>query len=186
MTISILTQQAAGNLIWKISQCISNFNWNLCNLRNLWIKKLPYKKPDYKKISIFSPLGMLRAHSKITLHFIRRCLPPGCVAKTRNMPDIPALSRLAGRVPQRLKLRTYFRVNPEALNRGHPRHSRGDLCKTPLFAQFLCQTQILILKILNVFLLALWNAEPIPPGWLKFSPVLNSNKNEHFSKVSLD
>ena len=27
-----------------------------------------------------------------------------------------------------------------------------DLCKTPLFAQFLRQTQILILKILNVFL----------------------------------
>ncbi len=27
-----------------------------------------------------------------------------------------------------------------------------DLCKTPSFAQFLCQAQILILKILNVFL----------------------------------
>ena len=36
----------------------------------------------------------------------------------------------------------------------------------------LCQTQILILKILNVFL------------WLKFSPSLNLNKIEHFSKVS--
>jgi hypothetical protein len=48
-----------------------------------------------------------------------------------------------------------------------------DLCKTPLFAQFLRQPQILILKILNVFL------------WLKFSPSLNLNKNEHFSKVSL-
>jgi hypothetical protein len=32
--------------------------------------------------------------------------------------------------------------------------------------------QILILKILNIFL------------WLKFSPSLNLNKNEHFSKVS--
>jgi outer membrane lipoprotein-sorting protein len=48
-----------------------------------------------------------------------------------------------------------------------------ELCKTPLFAQFLCQVQILILKILNVFL------------WLKFSPSLNLNKNEHFSKVSM-
>jgi len=34
------------------------------------------------------------------------------------------------------------------------------------------QAQILILEILNVFL------------WLKFSPSLNLNKNEHFSKVS--
>ena len=47
-----------------------------------------------------------------------------------------------------------------------------DLCKTPPFAQFLCQAQILILKILNVFL------------WLKFSPSLNLNKIENFSKVS--
>ncbi len=47
-----------------------------------------------------------------------------------------------------------------------------DLCKTPPFAQFLCQAQILILKILDVFL------------WLKFSPSLNLNKIEHFSKVS--
>jgi hypothetical protein len=36
------------------------------------------------------------------------------------------------------------------------------------------QAQILILEILNVFL------------WLKFSPFLNLNKNEHFSKVSPD
>jgi type III secretion system-like peptide-binding chaperone len=55
----------------------------------------------------------IRARSKITLHFIRRYIPPGCVAKTRNMPDIPAFSRLAGRAPQRLKLRTYFFVNPK-------------------------------------------------------------------------
>jgi len=46
------------------------------------------------------------------------------------------------------------------------------VCKTLLFAQFWCQAQILILKILNVLL------------WLKFSPSLNLNKNEHFSKVS--
>ena len=31
------------------------------------------------------------------------------------------------------------------------RNLSWDLCKTPLFAQFLCQAQILILKILNVF-----------------------------------
>jgi len=41
----------------------------------------------------------------------------------------------------------------------------------PLLAQLLCQAQILILKILYVFL------------WLKFSPSLNVKKNEHFSKV---
>jgi len=48
-----------------------------------------------------------------------------------------------------------------------------DLCKTPPFAQFLRQTQILILEILNVFL------------WLKFSSSLALNKTEHFSKVSV-
>jgi hypothetical protein len=49
----------------------------------------------------------------------------------------------------------------------------------PPFAQFLRQAQILILKILNVFL------------WLKFSPSLNikygfnwAGKIERFSKVS--
>ncbi len=47
-----------------------------------------------------------------------------------------------------------------------------DLCKTPSFAHFLCLAQILILKILNIFL------------WLKFSPSLNLNKIEHFSRVS--
>ena len=49
--------------------------------------------------------------------------------------------------------------------------SRG-LCKTPPFAKFRCQAQISILKILNVFLR------------LKFSPSLNLNKIERFSKVS--
>ena len=33
---------------------------------------------------------LLRAHSKITSHFSRRYIPPDCVVKTRNMPDIPA------------------------------------------------------------------------------------------------
>jgi hypothetical protein len=49
---------------------------------------------------------------------------------------------------------------------------RRDLCKTPPFAQSRRQAQILILKILNVFL------------WLKFSPFLALSKIEHFSKVS--
>jgi hypothetical protein len=52
--------------------------------------------------------------------------------------------------------------------------ANGDLCKKPPFAQSLRQAQILILKILNVFL------------WLKFSPSLALNKIEHFSKVSID
>gem|GEM_PF-559239 len=47
-----------------------------------------------------------------------------------------------------------------------------DLCKTSLFAQFLCQAQILILEIFDIFL------------WLKFSPSLDLNKNKHLSKVS--
>ena len=59
-----------------------------------------------------------------------------------------------------------------------------DLRKTPLFSQFLRQAQILILEILNVFLPALWNAKHIPLGWVRFSPSLNLNKNEYFSKVS--
>jgi len=46
----------------------------------------------------------LRARAKITSHFKRRCIPAGGVAKARNMPDIPALSRLARRAPQHLKL----------------------------------------------------------------------------------
>jgi len=50
--------------------------------------------------------------------------------------------------------------------------SKRDLCKTPLFAQFRRQAQILILKILNVFL------------WLKFSSSLALNKIGHFPKVS--
>ncbi len=41
-----------------------------------------------------------------------------------------------------------------------------NLCKKPNFAQIPRQAQILILKILNVFLPALWNAKHIPLGWL--------------------
>ena len=41
--------------------------------------------------------GGLRARAKITSHFVRRCIPSGCVAKPRHMPDMPAFSRLAGR-----------------------------------------------------------------------------------------
>ena len=51
-----------------------------------------------------------------------------------------------------------------------PQTTLGDLCKTPPFARFLRQAQILILEILNVFLPAPWNAKPIPLGWLKYSP----------------
>jgi hypothetical protein len=55
----------------------------------------------------------------------------------------------------------------------HPREGTGrDLCKTPPFAQFRRQAQILILEIFNIFLR------------LKFSPSLDLNKIWHFSKVS--
>ena len=53
-----------------------------------------------------------------------------------------------------------------------------DLCKTLPFARFLCQAQLLILKILNVFL---WL---IRQSLVADSPSLNLNKIEHFSKVS--
>ncbi len=55
-------------------------------------------------------------------------------------------------------------------------HARAirDLCKTPPFAQFRRQAQILILKILYVFL------------WLKLSPFLALNKIERFAKVSIN
>ena len=50
----------------------------------------------------------LRARSKITLHFKRRCIPPGYVPKAQKYLDIPALSRLASQAPQYLKLLIYF------------------------------------------------------------------------------
>ena len=59
--------------------------------------------------------------------------------------------------------------------------SSWDLCKKSPFDQFLRHTQILILKILNVWM-------PVPmcfsSGWLKSSSSSNLNKIEHFSKVS--
>ena len=48
-----------------------------------------------------------------------------------------------------------------------------DFAKRPLFAQFRRQAQILILKILSLFL------------WLKFSSFLALNKIERFAKVSV-
>jgi hypothetical protein len=45
----------------------------------------------------------LRARAKITSHFKRRRILPGGVAKAPNMLDIPALSRLAKKAPQRFK-----------------------------------------------------------------------------------
>ncbi len=66
---------------------------------------------------------------------------------------------------------------PHSLSRRAPSASSAisprDLCKTSPFAQFRRQSQILSLEILNVFL------------HLKFSPSLNLNKIEHFSKVSI-
>jgi hypothetical protein len=56
---------------------------------------------------------------------------------------------------------------------GQSAKAMRDFCKTPPFAQFRRQAQILILEILNVFL------------WLKLSSSLNLNKIGHFSKVSM-
>ena len=71
------------------------------------------------------------------------------------------------------RLFTFF-TNEFVCRHGKPPFTYGDLCKTSPFAQFLRQTQILILEILNVCL------------WLKSSSSLNLNKIEHFSKVSDD
>jgi hypothetical protein len=60
-----------------------------------------------------------------------------------------------------------------------------DFCKTFPFAQFLRQTRIVILEILNVFLPAPWNAKHLTLGWLKFLSSLNFNKIRYFSKVPL-
>ena len=54
----------------------------------------------------------IRARSKITLHFKRRCIPSGCVPKAQQYLDIPNLSRLASQAPQHLKLLIYFWANP--------------------------------------------------------------------------
>ena len=68
--------------------------------------------------------------------------------------------------------------------------ARRDLCKTPSFAQFLCQAQILHEVKLKLYLqnTKCIRASPVGPedrtGWLKFSSFLNLNKIEHFSKAS--
>ncbi len=53
---------------------------------------------------------------KITSHFGRPCIPSGGVAKTRNIKNIPAFSRLAGRTPARPILRSYYCANPKEKN----------------------------------------------------------------------
>jgi hypothetical protein len=44
---------------------------------------------------------------------MRRCIPPGGVAKAQKYLDIPALWRLARQAPQRLKMQIYFCANPK-------------------------------------------------------------------------
>jgi len=39
----------------------------------------------FDRVDSSRPEAALRAHSKITSHFDCRCLPPGCVAKTRDI-----------------------------------------------------------------------------------------------------
>ena len=58
-------------------------------------------------------LPLIRARTKITSHFKRRCILPGYVTKMQQYLDIPALLRLAIQAPQHLKLRTYFCANPK-------------------------------------------------------------------------
>ena len=45
-----------------------------------FIKRIKISRKEAKESRYW-----LRAHSKITSHFIRRSIPPGCVAKTRNI-----------------------------------------------------------------------------------------------------
>ncbi len=53
---------------------------------------------------------------------MRPCIPLGGVAKARNIPDIPALSRLANRVPEHLKSVNLFLLEPLT---GRNERSRG-------------------------------------------------------------
>ena len=65
----------------------------------------------YGPLRAFWPLKLIlqyRARAKITSHFKRRCIPPGGVAKVRNMSDIPALSRLTRQAPQHFKFVNLF------------------------------------------------------------------------------
>jgi len=69
----------------------------------------------YGPLRAFWPLKLIhqfRARAKITSHFKRRCILPGGVAKARNMPDIPALSRLARQAPQHFKFVNLFLRDP--------------------------------------------------------------------------
>jgi len=71
-------------------------------------------RADGKAESFFTiaVTGAKHLETKITSHFKRRCIPPGCVAKARNMPDIPALSCLAIRALQHLKSANLFLREP--------------------------------------------------------------------------
>jgi len=51
----------------------------------------------------------IRAHSKITSHYIRRYVTLGSVTKTQNTLDIPARSRFASRTPQHLNCKLLWR-----------------------------------------------------------------------------
>jgi hypothetical protein len=75
----------------------------------------------------------LRARAKITSHFKHRRIPIGCVAKARNMPDIPAFLRLARRAPQFLKLRINCCANPKMLIEMCPQLSPN---------KFICHTRM--------------------------------------------
>jgi len=68
--------------------------------------------PDDNRYTMNKQAATLRARAKITSHFKRRCILPGGVAKVRNMPDIPALSRLARQVPQHFKFVNLFLREP--------------------------------------------------------------------------
>jgi len=46
---------------------------------------------------------------------MRPCIPPGSVAKARNMPDIAALSHLVRRTPEHLNLVNLFLREPLAV-----------------------------------------------------------------------
>ncbi|MGB5620644.1 MAG: hypothetical protein WBM78_27630 [Desulfobacterales bacterium] len=50
---------------------------------------------------------------KNNLYFGPRCIPSGCRCKISVYPDIPAILRLVGRVPQRPQLPTYFFASPQ-------------------------------------------------------------------------
>jgi len=82
----------------------------------------------FDRVESSRPEAALRAHSKITSHFDCRCLPPGCVAKTRDIQIFLRFNGLPDRCLNAQNCEFIF-----SLTRRHPRTGAGDGA-SPAFA----------------------------------------------------